>query len=169
MPDHTMAILVTVVSIAVMGLFVLRWWITSPQRTVDRWLRQLKAGQKPKSPVKTDFDNDLVLTDDGFEIRPLKGQTDKVLQVVWRRVTEANAYKRDLWSTDQVCIAFTFDDETFVEIHEEMRGFATLCEQLPTVLPGALPFESWYMNITGPAFEPCLTRLYSRHSTPQSA
>jgi hypothetical protein len=169
MPDHTKAIIVAVISIVAIAIFVLHRWMTSPSRAVARWLRQIEAGETPDLPVRTDFDFDLVQTDVGFEIRPLRGQTGEVVIATWQRVTEASAYKRDMWSTDQICIAFTLDDGTYVEIHEEMRGFADLCKHLPTALPGALPFESWYMDISVPAFETCLTRLFTRDSTPQPA
>lgn len=151
--------------VSLMGIAFLVWrWKTSPQRKVDRWLQQIRRGEKPDVPIKTDFDFDLVQTADGFEIQPLKGQTDDVVSVIWQRVVEAKAYKRDLWSTDQVCIAFIMDDRTVVEVHEEMRGFADLCETLPAALPGAMPFSSWYMRIVSPAFEPCLTPLFTRQA-----
>ena len=125
-------------------------------------MQQIEAGERPDTPTRTNYDLDLVLTDAGFEIRALKDQSGGVVKVDWERITEASAFKRDLLATDQVCIAFTMVDGTFIEIHEEMRGFSELCEKLPTALPGALEFFSWYMDITTPAFETCLTRLFTR-------
>jgi hypothetical protein len=161
MPDDIVAILV-VAAIAV--LLVVKAWFASPGRTIERWLRQIQAGERPDSPSEPDFDFELLQTNEGFEIWPLKGQKGDVPRVVWERVTEASAYKRDLLSTDQICIAFTLDDNTFVEIHEEMKGFADLCENLPVTLPGALPFGRWYSDITVPAFGLCLTKLFTRHT-----
>ncbi|HCN29942.1 MAG TPA: hypothetical protein DIT64_14610 [Verrucomicrobiales bacterium] len=163
------AFLLCIGAAAVVVLLLLRYWPRSPVRSVERFIRQIEAGERPEIPARTNYDHDLVLTDNGFEIRALKEQTADVVSVAWECVTEASAYKRDLWSTDQICIAFTMDNETFIEIHEEMRGFCDLCERLPAVLPGALAFGSWYQEITVPAFEPCLTRLFTREPSPLRA
>lgn len=160
------AFLLCIGTAAAVSLLLLRHWLHSPVRSVERFIRQIEAGERPDIPAQTNYDLDLVLTDDGFEIRALKGQTADIVSVAWERVTEASAYKRDLWSTDQICIAFTMNDDTFIEIHEEMRGFCELCERLPRALPGALAFGSWYQDITVPAFEPCLTRLFTRDMSP---
>lgn len=149
----------------VVALLILRYWLRSPMRSVERFIRQIEAGERPDIPTRTNYDLDLVLTDIGFEIRALKGSTEDIVSVAWDRVTEASAYKRDLWSTDQIFIAFTMDDDTFIEIHQEMRGFCELCERLPTALPGALAFGSWYQDVAVPAFEPCLTRLFTRDTS----
>jgi hypothetical protein len=153
--------------VAVSALIFLRNWPLSPVRRMEKLIRQIEAGKRPEIPVRTNYDHDLVLTEIGFEIRSLKKQPPDFVSVVWAHITEASAYKRDLFSHDQVCIEFTIDDETSIEIHEEMRGFCDLCERIPAVLPGALVFSSWYMKITTPAFEPCLTRLFTRDAPPR--
>ena len=160
------AYLLCIGTAAVVALLLLRHWLRSPAHSVERFIRQIEAGERPDIPARTNYDHDLVLTDEGFEIRALKGQSGDVVKVDWARVTQASAYKRDLWSTDQVCIAFAMDDQTFIEIHEEMRGFCELCERLPIALPGALVFSTWYLDITVPAFETRLTRLFTRDTPP---
>lgn len=158
-----------VIGFSAVAFFIIHRWRSSPSRTVNRWLKQIEAGETPDFPRKTEFDFDLVLTDSGFEIKSLKQPHGEVVSVAWAHVSEVNAYKRDLMAVDQVCVAFTFDESKIVEINEEMRNFVDLCEQLPTHLPGTTPFANWYMEITVPAFELCLTRLFSRNSciTPQ--
>ena len=161
------AFLSSIAAAAIVALLLLQHWLRSPARSVQRFIRQIEAGERPDIPSQTDYDHDLVLTEHGFEIRALKGQTADIVSVAWQHVIEASAYKRDLWCCDQVCIAFTMDDETFIEIHEEMRGFCELCEKLPAALPGALALGSWYQEIAVPAFEePCLTRLFTKESSP---
>jgi hypothetical protein len=159
------AFLLCIGAAVVVALLFLRYWLHSPVRSVERLIRQIEAGERPNTPSRTNYDFDLVLTDTGFEILALKNQSGRVVKVDWERITEARAYKREILSTDQVCIAFTIVDETFIEIHEEMRGFSELCDRLPIALPGALVFSSWYMDITVPAFEPCLTRLFTRDAS----
>jgi hypothetical protein len=162
-------LLLCIGAVAVVALLLLRYWFRSPVRSVERIIRQIEAGERTDLPARTNYDYDLVLTGQGFEIRAFKEHTADIVSVAWERVTEASAYKRDLWSTDQICIAITMDDETFIEIHEEMRGFCDLCERLPAVLPSALAFGSWYQEMTVPAFEPCLTRLFTRDPSPLRA
>ncbi len=158
-----------VIGFSVGAFFIIHRWRSSPSRTVNRWLKQIEAGETPNFPRKTEFDFDLVLTDSGFEIKSLKQPHSEVVSVAWDRASEVNAYKRDLVAVDQVCVAFTFDESKIVEINEEMRNFVDLCEQLPTHLPGATPFANWYMEITTPAFELRLTRLFSRKTVPSDA
>jgi hypothetical protein len=160
--DGTGLFLGLVALVGAIAAIALRQWARSPKRQIEGWLRQIEAGEKPDFQVRTDYDYGLVLTDVGFEIQPLKAQAEETVRVEWERVNEANAYKRDLWSTDQICIAFKMEDEIFIEIHEEMRGFGEICEKLPVVLSGALSPSQWMMEITVPAFEPCLTPLFAR-------
>lgn len=167
-PSITMtpeAFLLCLGAAAVVALLLLRHWIRRPVRSVEKFIRKIEAGERPDTPARTDYAVDLALIADGFEITALKGQPGDVVKVAWERVTEASAFKRDLISTDQVCIVFTMDDETFIEVHEEMRGFCELCERLPIALPGALVFSDWYLAITVPTFEPCLTRLFTRDTS----
>lgn len=163
MRDSSMLILMGAVFLfGVSGYLVLRWWLAAPGRAVEHWIRQIEAGENPDFSAKQNFDTDLVLTPDGFEIVPLKRRKNQAVRVDWQRVLEVQGYKRDLITTDLVCIAFVLENDTTVEIDEEMRGFTALCEELPAALPGVLPSERWYQDIAfGPA-ETKMARLFVR-------
>ncbi|RLB51688.1 MAG: hypothetical protein DRI90_22750 [Deltaproteobacteria bacterium] len=54
----------------------------------------------------------------------------------WSQVAEVTAFKRDLWTIDLICIAFTWVDGRAHEIHEEIPGFHHLLASLPEHLKG---------------------------------
>jgi hypothetical protein len=151
-----------IAAVIIAVVLLLRYGLRGPERSISKFLRLVESGKQPDSPAPPDYDHELVPTGDGFEIRALKQQSPEKVRIVWDKVIEANAYKVDLWSTDLICVGFTMEDQTCIEIHEEMRGFCDLCVRLPTALPEALAFGSWYLDITVPAFQPCLTRLFTR-------
>ncbi len=162
-PTTAMLVLVAIVLMA--AIVVFRRWVSTPQRKIAKLFRQIEAGQMPEMPVRTDFDHEIALLSEGFTIIALKSPSAEIVTVRWDTVVDATAYKRDLWSTDQVCIAFELSDGTFVEAHEEMKGWSDLCSAMPEHLPGAPRWEQWFMNITTPAFEPNITPLFHRAPT----
>ena len=80
----------------------------------------------------------------------------------WRDVIRVEAFKRDLWAVDQICLAFIQTGDTEVEINEEMDGWNSLVEQLPDYLPGCQKFEEWFQPVAIPAFELNLRVIYER-------
>lgn len=91
MRDDIASILVAVALVGFVAAFLIWRRLTSPSRIVHQCLQQIKAGEKPDFPVRTDFDFDLVQIDGGFQIRPLKGLAYNSISVLWERITEANA------------------------------------------------------------------------------
>lgn len=83
------------------------------------------------------------------------------IAVAWEEVRRAVAYKRDLYTTDQIVLAFELDrpDLPLLELSEESPGFASLFGPMEEVL-GVSP--SWYLEIMLPAFEPTPRVLYNR-------
>ena len=49
-----------------------------------------------------------------------------------------------------------------VEVSEDMLGWKALVEAVPVYLRGALSQEEWFQKVASPAFELCLTDIYSR-------
>jgi hypothetical protein len=80
----------------------------------------------------------------------------------WRDVIRVEAFKRDLYVVDQICLLFLKKDGFALEIHEEMSGFDTLVQSLPTYLPGCQTFGEWFLTVAIPAFELNLTVIYER-------
>lgn len=80
----------------------------------------------------------------------------------WPDVIRVEAFKRDLYTVDQVCLLFITTDGLGFEIHEEMSGWDTLVQALPTYLPGCQTFGEWFLTVIFPAFELNLTVIYER-------
>src|SRR5215813_2517429 len=84
------------------------------------------------------------------------------LVVEWDRVIRVEAFKRDLFAVDQICLAFILANHMQTEINEEMSGWNSLVEKLPDYLPGCQKFAEWFQVVAFPAFEPNLTVVYRR-------
>jgi hypothetical protein len=70
------------------------------------------------------------------------------------------AYKRDLFTTDEICLVFESDDFTGGrEVSEEWPGFKELFGEMEREL-GVSP--GWYMEIMTPVFEPTPRLLFDR-------
>lgn len=162
MQDQTTATLVLTVIVMTAGVSIFCRWRFSPQRHIMKLLRRIQEEQKLELPVRTNHDHEIIVIPDGFTITTLNAPVREIVTVSWDAVTDATAYKRDLWSTDQVCIAFNLLDGTVTEAHEEMKGWLDLCSAMPECLPGAPRWEEWFMNITTPAFEANMTPLFHR-------
>ena len=158
------ATLLLIGSAAAILIVILIAWrrINSPSGKIDRYIEQLRAGETPDIPERTEWDHEIALGSNGFKVTPLAASSESSISLEWDSVVQAMAYKRDLFSTDQVCIAFRLNDESEIEVHEEMKGWTELCDALPNHLPGAPPWTDWFMKITTPAFELNTTPLFSR-------
>jgi len=160
--DTNATLLITGSAAAILTVILIAWrWINSPSRKIDRYIEQLRAGEIPE---RTEWDHEIALGSNGFTIIPLADSSESPFSLEWDSVVEATAFKRDLFSTDRVCIAFRLIDETEVEVHEEMKGWTDFCDALPNHLPGAPPWTDWFMEITTPAFELNPTPLFSRNN-----
>ena len=80
--------------------------------------------------------------------------------IAWRDAVSIEAFKRDLYSVDLICLTFHLRNEKVVEINEEMGGFESLVTTLPEYLPGCQTFGEWYTEVAFPAFKPNLTVIY---------
>jgi len=70
----------------------------------------------------------------------------------WVEVEEVHAYKRDLFTTDLICLAFKkVGSEEYFEIHEEWEGYHDLLNLLPIRLPQFT--LQWIFAVAVPAFE----------------
>ena len=79
----------------------------------------------------------------------------------WSEVAKVSAYKRDLFTVDQICLLF----ETArgpLEVNDDMMGWTELLEALPDRLPGFPPVSSWFSGVAYPAFVENCRVLYER-------
>ena len=98
------------------------------------------------------------VSDDGLIFRPSEeGQENprmggnRVMR--WEVVERVEAFKRDLFSVDLICLEFTAQNGEGIEIDEDDEPWRRLVEQLPARLEGCLALESWFSDVAFPAFE----------------
>lgn len=82
--------------------------------------------------------------------------------VAWQDVVRIDAFKRDLYVVDLICLRILLDDNATVEIDEEMEGWDSLVDNLPEYLPGCERFSEWFDKVAYPPFKPKLTVIYRR-------
>ena len=99
----------------------------------------------------------LASTSDGF----IAQRANSCVQVRWADIRRAVVFKRDLLTTDVICIGFE-TEEGFVEIDEEMRGYEDVEAEMEKALA---PGPDWKLRVMFPAFEPNPATLFERAVT----
>lgn len=89
--------------------------------------------------------------------------------IAWQDTVRVEAFKRDLFAVDLICLYFLLRDNKAVEINEEMEGFDSLAGKLPEYLPGCQKFEEWFQVVAFPAFKENNTVIYQRDDLNSSA
>jgi hypothetical protein len=84
------------------------------------------------------------------------------VSVSWQEITTATAYKRDLVTTDLLCLAFQTGNGKTLEIHEEMSSWTELMAELPSYLPGCMTEAEILARVLKPAFATNATRVFVR-------
>ena len=82
--------------------------------------------------------------------------------IEWQAVVSIFAFKRDLFAVDLICLCVNMNDDTAVEVAEDMKGWEALAMKLPEYLPGCKKFEQWFEAVAIPAFKPNVTEIYQR-------
>ena len=70
----------------------------------------------------------------------------------WEEILSVIAFKRDLVTSDMICILCTFYDGVQFEFNEEMPCWESLVEALHEHLPGCPAFPEWGRQVSVPAF-----------------
>jgi hypothetical protein len=113
------------------------------------WQRLLQAFREPPKLQ----DGSLELSDSGF-ILTLRGERTAV---DWSEVEEIWAFKRDLFTVDQICLQFKLTERPPVLVTEDDEGFSALEDALQK-LP--LAESKWREKVTFPAFAENQMRIY---------
>lgn len=82
--------------------------------------------------------------------------------IAWKDTVRVEAFKRDLYAVDLICLLVLLKDNKAIEINEEMEGFESLAGKLPEYLPGCQEFEEWFQVVAFPAFKENNTVIYQR-------
>jgi hypothetical protein len=117
------------------------------RRSVEKIMRS-KAKRDPRALEDPKYGH-VVGEADRLKITSSKGDSSELR---WSEVEEVHAYKRDLFTTDLICLAFRkCGTEEYYEVHEEMAGYHDLLEVLQRRLP-EFTLE-WFSDVAFPAFE----------------
>jgi hypothetical protein len=161
-----MLIFLTILAISaiVFGLgYVVDRWITPwrHQKIMDKIIDDIRSGKTTKPQ---DYHFGISFDSAGFVVTALKKTSGKPISMTWSEIVRIVAFKRDLFSTDCVCLMMLRHDNMGVEVDEEMKGWSEFTQTLPIYLPGCKPWSGWFMEITTPAFAPNETEIFSRHA-----
>ena len=80
----------------------------------------------------------------------------------WQNVVRLEAFKRDVWAVDLICLVLVLNENREVEINEEMNGWEQLMRKLPEYLSGCKEFDEWFDVVAKPPFKENLTVIYRR-------
>jgi hypothetical protein len=83
-------------------------------------------------------------------------------EVSWNDVNAMFAYKRDLWTTDTICLDIFCTNDFSFHIEEETAGWFQFTQRSKKALPSIDP--RWDVEITVPAFATKFTLIYDRQN-----
>ena len=98
---------------------------------------------------------DMTYVDGGFRVPSATGYQ----QVAWNDLRAVFAYKRDLYTTDEICLDVFLPEDSSFTITEETAGWYVFVQQLEAHL--SIP-PGWFVEVSVPAFETRLTLLYEQ-------
>ena len=99
------------------------------------------------------------ITADSFEL--VNG--DELITIRFDQIEEVTAYKYDLFSYDEICIAIRMGADEWYEISEQTYGYTAW---VPALEKSLRIRADWWSKVAFPAFEKCWTQLYKRGESP---
>ena len=106
------------------------------------------------------------ITNSGIEYlwKSEKGTVQNEGSIDWAEIHTADAFKRDLFGYDLICLQLSKKDEDEgIEVDEEDPKWNELMIELPKNMGGFKEWTSWFSEVAFPAFEANLTRVYERN------
>jgi hypothetical protein len=68
-------------------------------------------------------------------------------RVAWSDVRRLDAYKRDIYVGDLLCLAILATGDRVFEINEESPGWKESADAIERFLPGSLPHAEWTLRL----------------------
>ena len=96
--------------------------------------------------------------ENGFEIKI----ENTVKNLKWNEIKTLIAYKKDLFAVDIICLDIILENETFLKINEETKGWFKFLEHSKEKLE--IKDKTSEMNIAVTAFEPNTTIIFDREN-----
>ena len=123
------------------------------------WFRQIQERAEARARARYV----IVVTDAGVGVRDIRRGSSRWF-VGWDEVQEIAAYKRDMYSWDDICLGFLAPGrDRYFECDEDMPGWDGLNEELERRF--RILFSEWAPGIVKPAFAENLTVLWTRIPT----
>jgi hypothetical protein len=69
----------------------------------------------------------------------------------WADVRRVRAYRRDVGTSDALCVAVELADGSLVELREEAPGFDAFLDRAAATLQGLLPYRDWHHTLAASA------------------
>ena len=95
----------------------------------------------------------------GFKCTQRKWRTEQSVVTRWDEIQTVTVFKRDLFTVDCICLFAARNDDSGIELDEEMCGWQEFVEAMPTYLRGCMKWEDWFLAIVSPAFAIVAVRL----------
>src|SRR5262245_4157041 len=91
-------------------------------------------------------------------------EAEPQMVLTWAEVAKVTVLKRDLLTTDLICVRFVSTSGLQIEVNEEMGGWARLLDSLPTFLPRCKSGHEILGSVLEPSFATKETTVYERES-----
>jgi hypothetical protein len=136
---------------------IAEWW-------AERWVKK-KLSKVPNRITEADLcqlehpkNGVISLRSDGFVLHA----PTLISELSWGEIRSVFSYKRDLLTTDLICLGFgRGNDQPMVETHEEMSGFLKLRREVEQRLPGlSEAFNRWLLS--SPAFDRTVVCIWEK-------
>jgi hypothetical protein len=134
-------------------------------RILDKAVAEIKKGKKITDEDLTQLEDKtngiIEVTNSGFNIV----NKNRSIYVCWDNIDEIVSFKRDLWTTDLICLGFLKNQkESAIVIHEEMHGFLDLRRKIELKIPEFKErFHKWLFST--PAFDGTVFTLWKNTET----
>ncbi len=102
----------------------------------------------------------------GFKCTQRKWRTEQSVVIRWDEIQTVTVFKRDLFTVDCICLFAARNDDSGIELDEEMCGWQEFVDAMPTYLRGCMKWEDWFLALAFPAFATNTTQIYSRGEVP---
>lgn len=171
MPTQAVILLAAVCALVLAGgaayFLYNHWWLPRSAKSLVERLRRGEAAGVP--PSARDHRYEIRFDAAGFAVADLRSADPHCYRMAWEDVHRGVAFKRDLFTVDCICLLLEGAGEQDIELNEEMAGWSTFVEALPSSLPGCVPWPDWFTVVAFPAFETNETEIYRRGPTLNAA
>ena len=133
-------------------------------RKPQNWLQHMFLHFDLSHPTPT---QSIKTSDNGFTVHFHRSRNRSPLTLLWSEIQQVMTFKRDQMIVDLICLQFTTTRDTFIEVDEDMKGFADLLATLPDKLSGFPEGSVWWGEVMQPAFATNEKTLWKAHNTPR--